>query len=492
MIDHSRHQQSLSTSSFSVSRMLTGLAVGGAVAGAAIILAPHILPALGIGSAEMAEESMFVLHASADGGGSGVAGVINRVLAATPVIGDKLAEGGLFNASVTAAVGIGGVLLGNFIEKREDGSKRIKWGSAIRYGALITSALVAMPTVFTALSTGLIFLSTLPVNIHLANSVVHFVENTLGTASNMEGVMMGFSGLAAAIPHFLTCGVAMLPATLSLFLSKEKTAESKAIRHYKYSDGSVIADIITDAPLETGKTCRARLMLRHRDGRPLSADELAVVHTEKLHLFVADSSLKDYHHIHPRPAGNGGGMEFSFTPKISGHYSAWADFTMLKDGHNHKLKLDLKSASNRRIPPSIRPNTRAEKDGLYFEWSGDPLRQDTDAVVIFRITDARGNPVSDLEPVMGAFAHLVGFSADGQSLIHTHPLGAEPQNAGDRGGPNLRFHIEPDCTGPTQFYLQINRDGRDVYVPFGQHILPPEHATERNIGALRTSHAYGL
>ncbi|MGE0754702.1 MAG: hypothetical protein AB7L92_06035 [Alphaproteobacteria bacterium] len=67
---------------------------------------------------------------------------------------------------------------------------------------------------------------------------------------------------------------------------------------------------------------------------------------------------------------------------------------------------------------------------------------------VLTLHDASGMPVRDLEPVMGAYAHMVGFSADGNRIIHCHPVGDEPQYA-----------------GKTQFYVQIRRQGNDTYIP---------------------------
>ena len=37
------------------------------------------------------------------------------------------------------------------------------------------------------------------------------------------------------------------------------------------------------------------------DGSPLAADEVALSHTEKIHLLAVDPSLDDYQHLHPVP-----------------------------------------------------------------------------------------------------------------------------------------------------------------------------------------------
>lgn len=49
------------------------------------------------------------------------------------------------------------------------------------------------------------------------------------------------------------------------------------------------------------------------------------------------------------------------------------------------------------------------------------------------ITDATNKPVKNLEPVMGAFAHIVGFYDVFKTVAHVHPMGIEPTQASDRG-----------------------------------------------------------
>lgn len=478
--DDSHHESLLN------SRLLTGLVLGGIAVGATVMLAPHVLPVLGIGTEEAANSAMFVLHSSMETGGSGVAGVINTALSAVPVIGAKLAEGGLFNAAATATVGIGGVLLGQFISKREDGSKRIKWGNVIKYAALITSAMIALPTVLTGISTGLIYLSTLVGNPDFTLSAISFVDKTIGAAGSMAKSMMGFSGLGAVIPHFLTCGSALLPAALAMAMDKDEAKPAPA-----YTDGSLDMTVILPEKLSVNAPAQALLKLSHQDGSPVTPDDLAVVHTKKLHLFVVDSSLSDYQHLHPEPTGTPGEYAFTFTPRTGNKYSAWADITMIADSRNHKLLAAFPSPG-RQIPPAIKTNAKAAATGLQFEWRcDDSLVAGKPVIVEATVRDANGNFVQDLEPVMGAFAHLVGFGADGKSIVHTHPLGREPESSADRGDGRLRFHVEPNFSGPAQFYLQVKRGGQDIFAPFGQQIAPQTATRSHSSPVGHSGHAFG-
>ena len=225
MQHHQHEEHSEGESFFTVSRVLMGLAVGTVLAGGAIILVPHILPALGVGRADLAEEAATILHHSP----TGLAGGINNLLAVIPVIGAELAKGGLFTALTTGGIGLGGVAISHFLEKNEDDTKSVKWSRIIRYGALATSALVALPTVLTALGTGIIYLSMLADSAVVSpTEVIGMVGKTLGSiGGDHQGILMGASGLAAAMPHLLLCCMSMLPGALTFKLWRDDKKENE-------------------------------------------------------------------------------------------------------------------------------------------------------------------------------------------------------------------------------------------------------------------------
>jgi len=213
---------------FTPSRVLIGLAIGAGVVGAGLMLAPHVLPALGVTSAELAEEASLMIHNNP----SGIAGGINSALALIPGIGSRLAAGGIFTAIASGVIGVGGVLLGNYIENREEGAG-LKWGSIIKYAAMITSALIALPTVLTAIGTGIIYSGMAlseagTITTATSNSIIANVYKTIGSIGGThEHELMGVSGIGAVIPHFIGCGVPLAPAALSVKFAKDKKARAQ-------------------------------------------------------------------------------------------------------------------------------------------------------------------------------------------------------------------------------------------------------------------------
>jgi hypothetical protein len=82
------------------------------------------------------------------------------------------------------------------------------------------------------------------------------------------------------------------------------------------------------------------------------------------------------------------------------------------------------------------------------------------------VTGADGKPFTQLEPVMGAFAHLVGFSEDGKSVLHIHPSSKVPSGPADRAGPAFAFKFYAPAAGFLRLYCQVQINGANVFAPF--------------------------
>ncbi len=73
---------------------------------------------------------------------------------------------------------------------------------------------------------------------------------------------------------------------------------------------------------------------------------------------------------------------------------------------------------------------------------------------------------------MNAFAHLVGFYEDGQTVVHLHPTGGEITDPSLRGGPTMEFLFYPPRAGHLRLFCQVQVGGRQVFAPFDLEIAP--------------------
>ncbi len=222
------------------------------------------------------------------------------------------------------------------------------------------------------------------------------------------------------------------------------------------------------AALEAGKTTQVTVKLNAvADGKPLTFDDLKEAHTKKLHLLVIDPSLSDYHHIHPVAGKIPGEYVFDFTPLKNDSYRVWADVIPVASGKQEYVQTDMGLPAEEKASLDKATSMTATVEGYTFTLAldGEPK---AGSPVMGNVTVTKdGQLFTGLEPVMGAFAHVVGFTEDYNSVLHVHPMGKEPTSDTERGGPKLEFHIEPEKAGFVKLFAQVRIDGKDIFAPFG-------------------------
>ena len=228
---------------------------------------------------------------------------------------------------------------------------------------------------------------------------------------------------------------------------------------------------VSSSPV-ANQTAESVIRLTDLKGQPVTSDMLEIAHTEKIHLLIIDESLGDYHHEHPTPAEKPGEYRFSFQPKNGGRYSVFADLVPKATGRQEYARTEIRVQGDSR--PLDQSATRlAIVDGYKFELSAGSegaLRKGEAKRVKVKITAPDGKPATNLEPVMGAFAHGVGFPSDRSGVVHVHPMGEEPTRESERGGPELTFHIVPEHAGYMKFYVQVQIGGEQKFAGFGFNV----------------------
>ncbi|MDI1226732.1 MAG: hypothetical protein PSY14_03490 [bacterium] len=258
---------------------------------------------------------------------------------------------------------------------------------------------------------------------------------------------------------------------LQLLQSRLKAAPAGHEQHTDASSPSKMSGVLTIASPEKivpGKDNILTVSLTDKSGAPLTLDKLKEVHTRKVHLLVADETLEDYHHIHPVEGKSAGTYTASFVPRKATSYKVWADITPI-GGEQQFVSSVIKGeapCASLCIEKSV--SLKSSSGGMTAQLSFDGEISAGAAVMgTLSVQDESGKSIADLQPVMGAFAHIVGFYEDFDTIAHIHPMGEEPTSEEQRGGPMLKFHIEPKKKGFLKLYAQIRRDGKEVFFPFG-------------------------
>lgn len=218
---------------------------------------------------------------------------------------------------------------------------------------------------------------------------------------------------------------------------------------------------------------RFTLKLATASGKPVAPEDLIVAHTRKLHLLIVDPTLNDYQHVHPEPGRRAGEWVFTLAPQRAGTYRVFADFTPAA------TQRGLYASADFTVPGPVatvvrEPNTTAQVARFNFELvTPSSFRAGQVADLKFRIeSQGRDKVPVPLQPVMGAFAHLVAFDEARSGFAHLHPNETDLSQPPDALRPELNFKVTIPAPGRYVIWAQVNLGGSEVFVPFWVDVAP--------------------
>jgi len=211
---------------------------------------------------------------------------------------------------------------------------------------------------------------------------------------------------------------------------------------------------------QVGQPVEVTLQFASDGGKIIAPTDLAITHTELLHVLVVDPTRQDYHHVHPQPLGPSGQWKFTFTPERPGPYTVFAEFVPSRTQQVVLADAQIEVAGE--SPTGGAP--LGLPDGWTAQLDIEPGEVSVNEEARLRLKIARedGEPAT-LEPVMGAWAHLVAFDEDVSGFAHLHPkyTGREKDAT-----PQLEFAFSTHRPGDYQIWAQVKVDGQERFVPF--------------------------
>ncbi|MFI9008059.1 hypothetical protein ACIGNX_12580 [Actinosynnema sp. NPDC053489] len=187
------------------------------------------------------------------------------------------------------------------------------------------------------------------------------------------------------------------------------------------------------------------------DGAAVTAFD--VEHDQRMHLIAIRRDTSGYRHVHPAMAPDG-----TWTVPLAltdgGTYRVFADFTPT-GGEALTLGVDV-NVPGAFEPRSYTPSRVARVDGYEVRLDGDLVPGRASPV---RLTVSRGGtPVTDLEPYLAAYGHLVALREGDLAYLHVHPEGA-PGDGRTSAGPEIGFVAEVPSAGRYRLFLDFRHDG---------------------------------
>ncbi|MBM7169997.1 hypothetical protein JQK87_16540 [Streptomyces sp. G44] len=188
-------------------------------------------------------------------------------------------------------------------------------------------------------------------------------------------------------------------------------------------------------------------------------------HDKELHLIVASRDLTVYRHLHPVRAADGTWSTEVELPEAGG-YRVFADFRPEGAKEGLTLGADLAvagEAAPRKLPAH---SATARVDGYDVTLKGE-LKTGTGGDLTLHVAK-NGRPVTDLQPYLGAYGHLVALRSGDLAYLHVHPDG-EPGDGRTKAGPGVSFTATAPSAGAYRLFLDFKHEGKVRTAAFTVH-----------------------
>ncbi|MHA4816546.1 hypothetical protein ACXZ65_19550 [Streptomyces aculeolatus] len=216
-------------------------------------------------------------------------------------------------------------------------------------------------------------------------------------------------------------------------------------------DGYTLELVTTALPAGTETELRFRLL--GADGSPVA--DLAPIHDKLVHLIVVRRDLTRFVHVHPAVADDGTWSVRVRLPE-DGDYRAYADFAPAALGRTLTLGADLTAGDGagpaRELPA---PAPAFTVDGREVTLTGELAAGEGRRLEFSVARD--GQPVTDLQPYLAAYGHLVALRLEDLAYVHVHPDGS-PGDGTTAPGPVVAFHAQVPGPGTYRLFLDFKHE----------------------------------
>ncbi|MGA4849645.1 hypothetical protein ACOBQB_26560 [Streptomyces sp. G5(2025)] len=201
-------------------------------------------------------------------------------------------------------------------------------------------------------------------------------------------------------------------------------------------------------------------------------------HDKELHLIVASRDLTVYRHLHPVRAADGTWSTEVELPEAGG-YRVFADFR--PEGAKEGLTLGADLAVAGEAAPKKLPahSTTARVDGYDVTLKGG-LKTGRGGALTLNVSKD-GIPVTDLQPYLGAYGHLVALRSGDLAYLHVHPNG-EPGDGRTKAGPGISFTATAPSAGAYRLFLDFKHEGKVRTAAFTVHAGGGDGHAEKDNG----------
>jgi hypothetical protein len=182
------------------------------------------------------------------------------------------------------------------------------------------------------------------------------------------------------------------------------------------------------------------------DDRGAPVTRFTPTHDKLMHLVVARRDLSGFQHLHPE-MDDDGTWRVPLTPGAAGDYRVFADFQAAGRDEGTTLGADVRVPGGYLPTPLPAPSRTATVDGYRVTLAGTLTPGESSRLTLN--VDRGGEPVTDLQPYLAAYGHLIALRHGDLAYLHVHPHGTT------RPGPSIIFDAEVPSAGTYRLYLDF-------------------------------------
>ncbi len=207
-----------------------------------------------------------------------------------------------------------------------------------------------------------------------------------------------------------------------------------------------------DAAILTAGVQTVTFRVTGPDGRPVT--EYVPEHEKELHFIAVRRDTAGFQHVHPVRDEHG-----TWSTELTLEPGDWRFFTDIHPaGHDRTLTLGIDAAVAGPYAPQPLPEaTGTARLGAYtVTLKGELVPGEASELTLTVGRD--GRPVTDLEPYLAAYGHLVALRVGDLGYLHVHPEG-EPGDGVTAPGPDISFMAVAPTAGTYRLFLDFQHEG---------------------------------
>lgn len=203
--------------------------------------------------------------------------------------------------------------------------------------------------------------------------------------------------------------------------------------------------------LPSGKNVSVTFRIMGPDSQPVTNYE--TTHDKELHLIAVRRDMAGFQHVHPTLEASGvWHTHLDLSP------GPWRLFADVKPAGADDLTLgtDVSVIGDYHPQPLPAPSKTTTVDDYTVTLTGD-LSAGSSSKLTLSVSRA-GAPVTDLQPYLSAYGHLVVLRSDDLAYLHVHPDGT-PRDGVTKPGPGVTFYATTPSTGTYRMFLDFQHNG---------------------------------